>query len=1168
MSSPAWNRIQLLAICLAGWQLASAAGQDSLYEREVKPLLRARCYACHGALKQEATLRLDTGEAIRRGGESGPIINSKHVEASLLLERVAATDPQLRMPPEGEPITPAELKSLRAWIAAGATSPAGEQPERDPNDHWAFRPLQRPSIPPVSPTAGDVANPIDAFLLSAIEAAGAAPASPAPRSLLLRRASLDLVGVPPSPAELHAFLDDTSPHAYSRAVERLLNDRRHGERWARHWMDVWRYSDWYGRRHVPDVWNGAPQVWRWRDWIVDSLNEDKGYDRMVHEMLAADELAGDDPRATVATGYLVRNWYALNPNDWMRNTVEHTGKAFLGLTFNCAHCHDHKYDPITQDEYFGLRAFFEPMYVRQDRVAGEADPGPFQDYDYGKLRKIQRLGAVAVFDKTPDAPTWFYAGGDERNRAAQRGSIPPATPAFLSPPLPPIEPISLPPAAWYPGLQPGIQRTLRDEARRACDAATEKLTTLRQSSPAADSAVLQRLADAEQKYEQATEAARREGRGAALAGRQSLVLRAGAGRRIVQNRLLTLRQLPEESWIEFQVQLLSDTHFNFQLAKDADKGLTAAYVGFVGGRIVSYRPGGFAEFDAGSYRFADGQRRFHVRLTLQPSRSQGLLTVTCHPDGKRLVDQAPVAVNDWRSAGDQGGQNDRAKSISFDARAGSAAAVDDWKLSAPAAAGGSPETLVAFDFEPPACVDGQDVLGVAGWEGSSFGQAPGASQITSVVDDSQLTELAAERDAARRAARLPLSALQAAEAELAAAEAEQQCLEARIDADRAQHGSPPADAHASAAIAAIAATAVKLERESNRLRLAANVAVAEHALAVAEAKPADDKDRAKDVQAAEKQRAATQAALAQERTANPPSGATYTPLSRVYPQTSTGRRAALALWITDRRNPLAARVAVNHIWTRHFHQPLVSSVFDFGRNGAAPTHPELLDWLAVELIESGWSMKHLHRLIVSSAAYQRHSTAPPEHPGVVHDPLNATLWRMPTGRMEAEVIRDSLLHVGDMLDPLQGGPPLENTQALTTRRRSLYYEVFPEVGGASPLSQLFDAPNPLECYRRTRSVVPQQALALTNSDLVHTVSASLIAAWQREHPDGDDAALINDLFERLLSRPPTAAEEQVCAESLAAQRALPPVAGGDPQTAAREGLARALLNHNDFVTIR
>ena len=180
-------------------------------------------------------------------------------------------------------------------------------------------------------------------------------------------------------------------------------------------MDVWRYSDWYGRRAVPDVLNSYAQIWRWRDWIVRSLNDDKGYDRMVREMLAADELAPADDDDLVATGFLVRNFYRWNYNNWMQDNVEHTGKAFLGLTFNCCHCHDHKYDPITQEEYFRFRAVFEPLELRHDRVPGEPDPGPFPKYDYGTAYKPITSGMVRVFDEKLDAKTFFYTGGDERN---------------------------------------------------------------------------------------------------------------------------------------------------------------------------------------------------------------------------------------------------------------------------------------------------------------------------------------------------------------------------------------------------------------------------------------------------------------------------------------------------------------------------------------------------------------------------------------------------------------------------------------------------------------------------------------------------------------------------------------------------------------------------------
>ncbi len=361
------------------------AGAESLYLDQVKPLLRERCVSCHGPLAHKGNLRLDTARALIAGGESGPAVVPGKATASSLIARVTAADPAERMPPEGKPLTAAEVDLLRRWIDAGAGSPADEKPAADPKSHWAFQPpvrSRRPKVP--RETAWTSRNPIDEFIVAAMASRGLTPVDEADRATLLRRVTLDLIGVPPTPEDVNRFLTSSDPEAYEREVDRLLNDPRYGERWGRHWMDVWRYSDWYGRRSVPDVMNSYPHIWRWRDWIVQSLNSDRGYDSMVEAMLAADELSPGDDSEVVATGFLVRNWFKWNYESWMKDNVEHTGKAFLGLTLNCCQCHDHKYDPISQREYFQFRAFFEPLELRQDRVPGLPDPGPFQKYVYAK----------------------------------------------------------------------------------------------------------------------------------------------------------------------------------------------------------------------------------------------------------------------------------------------------------------------------------------------------------------------------------------------------------------------------------------------------------------------------------------------------------------------------------------------------------------------------------------------------------------------------------------------------------------------------------------------------------------------------------------------------------------------------------------------------------------
>jgi hypothetical protein len=305
--------------------------------------------------------------------------------------------------------------------------------------------------------------------------------------------------------------------------------------------------------------------------------------------------------------------------------------------------------------------------------------------------------------------------------------------------------------------------------------------------------------------------------------------------------------------------------------------------------------------------------------------------------------------------------------------------------------------------------------------------------------------------------------------------------------------------------------------------------------------------------------------------------ATYTPLSPLYPKTSTGRRRALAQWIANRDNPLTARVAVNHIWLRHFDRALVESVFDFGRNGKKPTHPELLDWLAVELTEHRWSMKHLHRLIVTSEVYRMQSA--PTAARVAADPDNRLLSHFNARRMEGEAVRDSVLYLAGELDPRIGGAVLENNQEAGSHRRSLYFSTYPEEGGHLAFLESFDPPDPGECYRRTVSLLPQQALVLTNSRLL--LDQSRLLARKLAPPDGNEEAFITAAFEQVLARPPSGPELSACREFLRKQADLfraakaPPGPGNpgvppaaDPVHRARESLVRVLFNHNDFLTVR
>ncbi len=231
------------------------------------------------------------GGFAQKGGDSGPAVVAGDADGSLLVQRISSNDMSVRMPPEGEALKPAEIAAIKSWIQQGATAPADEQPEEDPRDHWSFRSPVRPAVP-VVPNATWIRNPIDAFVAAKHQEMGLTPQPEADRRVWLRRVTLDLIGVPPTIEEMNSFLTDPSDDAHERVVDRLLSSPMYAERWARHWMDIWRYSDWWGLG--AEVRNSQKHIWHWRDWIIDSLDADKPYDQMLREMLAADELYPND----------------------------------------------------------------------------------------------------------------------------------------------------------------------------------------------------------------------------------------------------------------------------------------------------------------------------------------------------------------------------------------------------------------------------------------------------------------------------------------------------------------------------------------------------------------------------------------------------------------------------------------------------------------------------------------------------------------------------------------------------------------------------------------------------------------------------------------------------------------------------------------------------------
>jgi hypothetical protein len=353
-------------------RLPPAAAGAIDFSRDIRPILQTRCIECHGPTKHKNELRLDTGANALKGGVSGPMIVPGKSSSSRLLPIVAGLDPDHKMPPKGAPLTAAEVGKLRAWIDQGAKWPQGAALAGG-DKHWSFQPVHRPELPKVK-GAKWVRNDIDRFILARLEADGIAPSPEAERATRLRRLGLDLIGLPPSPDEIDQFLADKSADAYEKQVDRLLALPQFGENWARHWLDLARYADSDG--YEKDLLR--PHAWRWRDWVIDAINRDLAYDRFTLEQIAGDllkerrrdslrlSITPSDLSSLVATGFhrntLVNHEGGIDvEEDRVKAVVDRTdtvGAVWLGLTIGCAECHSHKYDPISQREYYQLYAFF------------------------------------------------------------------------------------------------------------------------------------------------------------------------------------------------------------------------------------------------------------------------------------------------------------------------------------------------------------------------------------------------------------------------------------------------------------------------------------------------------------------------------------------------------------------------------------------------------------------------------------------------------------------------------------------------------------------------------------------------------------------------------------------------------------------------------------------
>jgi hypothetical protein len=381
------------------------------FEKKVRPVLVKHCYSCHSAeaKKLKGELRLDTRDGVLRGGASGPAVAPGEPAKSLLVKSVKHAAGVEAMPPKGK-LADQEIADLEAWVKMGAPDPraggknTGRTGVEKAKEFWSFRPVSRPAIPKAK---SQIANPVDAFILAKLEAKGLKPSPPADKRTLIRRATFDLTGLPPTPEEIDAFLKDQSPEAFAKVVDRLLASPAYGERWGRHWMDVVRYADTAGDNSDYPV----PQMYRYRNWIIDAFNRDLPYDEFIRQQIAGDLLPfkdeADRRAKIIATGYLANTkrfgsyederypWYLT-----YEDQIDNLGRTFLGLTINCCRCHDHKFDPLSQHDYYALYGFFSSTRyprpgIELDKVQRDfvplASPEQITAYEKQRDEKLREL---------------------------------------------------------------------------------------------------------------------------------------------------------------------------------------------------------------------------------------------------------------------------------------------------------------------------------------------------------------------------------------------------------------------------------------------------------------------------------------------------------------------------------------------------------------------------------------------------------------------------------------------------------------------------------------------------------------------------------------------------------------------------------------------------------
>jgi hypothetical protein len=954
-------------------RVENRAAQPAIdFSREIQPIFKQYCAECHGPSKARARLRLHTPDLILKGGLSGPPITPGKSEQSLLIRRVMGLDGEDQMPLDGDPLPDATIARLRAWIDQGAlmpgalaaassgnTVPADLAPP-DP-EHWAYVKPTQPALPVVA-LASWPRNAIDRFVLARLERDSLKPSPEAPKSTLLRRVTLDLTGLPPSPAELDAFLADTATDAYDKVVDRLLASPHYGERWARPWLDLARYADTNG--HEKD---NRRSIWKYRDWVIDALNRDLRFDQFTIEQIAGDMLPDATTEQKIATGFhrnaMTNEEGGVDPDESMYEVlvdrVNTTATVWLGTTLACAQCHNHKYDPFSQKDYFRLLAFFANS-----------------DYDSRTFGDGTRYFEARLDLATPD---------QEKTRKQMQADI-----DRLEQDLKTVTP---------------TVREAQEQWEQSMRAAGRSWTPLApEHARATNGVALTTLQD-----------------GSLLASGPNAVLTSyivTADTPLQEITGLRLEALPDPSlpkggpgrdaYGHFRV---TGIHVDIAPVKASSPPDAQS-----DRRVVQFRT---IKVDDSAYPFEPAD--ILSTENGSTSRKGGSWAINAMRDAERVARHAVLAAE--TPFGFPGGTRITVRIDHLDGTIGQG--IGRFRLSATTAA----DPLAGSDL--------------------SARLRPGLARPVSERTEAQAEDLAAFFRSTAPSLEPARDAIAAARKALA---------DLQIPSTLVMKERP------------------SFERPSFELR-----------------------ERGSFTARAGRVYARTPSALHPMREDLPVN------------------RLGLARWLVDENNPLVARVAVNRFWEQLFGRGMVETSEDFGAQGALPTHPELLDWLATEFIANKWSQKSILRTIVRSSTYRQSSTARP--PLEERDPYNRLLARGPRVRMEAEMVRDVALAASGLLSSKMYGPsvfPLQpagiwnmpyNTDKWTTSegedryRRSLY--TFWRRTSPYPSFMTFDATSREFCQvRRVRTNTPLQALTLLN-DPASFEAARALAGRMREATMGE-----------------------------------------------------------------